>query len=67
MAYVGNKILFPVEIAATSFGICNAFARVVAIFSPLVAELKPDSISKYCFQGACFVAILAVTSLSMPA
>ena len=45
LVFIGTYYLFPTSIVATAFGICNIFARVATIFSPYVAEIKPDSIS----------------------
>lgn len=63
LAYIGNNILFPVKILGTSYGVCNVFGRLATIFSPLVAELKPESISKWCFIGAGGIAILAISNI----
>lgn len=41
LAYVGNSFLFPAIYSATAFGICNVFARVTTILSPIVAETPP--------------------------
>ena len=48
-AYLTNYQLFPVSIVATVFGICNIFARIATMFTPYIAELKPDSISQVMF------------------
>lgn len=47
---------------ATSYGLCNAFARGASILAPFVAELKPEAISKWCFS-ALMIAGLVVTSI----
>jgi hypothetical protein len=49
MLYVGTTYLFPIEFVATSFGICNIWARFFSIFSPYVAELKPEELSQWVF------------------
>jgi hypothetical protein len=59
LAYLGNVMLFPTVIVSTSFGICNIFSRVSTITAPFVAELKPESISKWVFCGFVIVATLA--------
>ena len=58
MAYVGNQYLFPIALVATSFSIGNFFARIATIFAPYIAELKPDSISKWVFIAVCSVAFV---------
>ena len=45
LVYLGNIMIFPTSLVATSFGICNIFARLGTIFAPFVAELKPETIS----------------------
>lgn len=39
--YLANSTIFPAIFAGTAFGICNIGAKVVTIFSPLTAEVKP--------------------------
>ena len=56
IAYIGNYYLFPSSIVATSFGICNIFARMSSIGSPFVAEL-PGNISKIVFVSVVGLAI----------
>ena len=34
MAYVGNQILFPISVVASSYGVCNFFSRCATILSP---------------------------------
>ena len=41
IAYIGNILLFPVTIVASTYGVCGIFARVSTIFAPFIAELKP--------------------------
>ena len=43
--FITNNKLFPVSIIATTYGICNTFCRTATIFTPYIAELKPESIS----------------------
>ena len=38
VAYVGNYALFPVNMVATTMGICNIVSRVATIFAPYIAE-----------------------------
>merc|ERR1711988_1316465 len=45
-AYLANYQVFPVQIVATAFGLCNIVARVTTILAPYIAELKPDSIAQ---------------------
>lgn len=40
--YLGNNI-FPVSYASQTIGLCNIFARVCTILSPLIAELSPPA------------------------
>ena len=58
VAYCGNVILFPVNILATSFGICNFFARISTISAPYIAELKPDNVPRWTFCVFVFIALL---------
>ena len=62
IGYVGNTHLFPISMVATSYGVCNIFARGASILAPLVAELKPESISKWSFS-VLMMASLAVTTV----
>ena len=48
------------KVVATSFGVCNVFGRIAGIFAPYVAELKPESISKYVFISMVSVAMVFV-------
>ena len=41
LVYLGNNLLFPISIKATSYGICNFVARLFTIGAPFFAELKP--------------------------
>ena len=41
LIYLAIPILFPTALNATSMGICNCFAKVMTITSPLAAELTP--------------------------
>ena len=62
IGYVGNTHLFPISVVATSYGLCNLFARGSSILAPLVAELKPEAISKWCFSGLMIIG-LVITSI----
>ena len=42
MAFVGTYLVFPANIVATALGMCNIVARIATIFSPYIAEVKPD-------------------------
>ena len=63
IAYIGNYYLFPSSIVATSFGICNIFARISSIGSPFVAELKPDKISKIAFSSVVALAFFVTCAI----
>lgn len=39
ICYMANGLLFPTQIAATTLGICNLFARCATIFAPFVAAV----------------------------
>ena len=58
-AYLANFWIFPQNIVATAFGICNIVGKLFTIFAPYVAELKPESISQ-----TIFVIIMSVTLLT---
>lgn len=62
LGYIGNTHLFPIAVVATSYGTCNLFARGSSILAPYVAEMKPDSISQWCFSILMIVG-LVVTSI----
>jgi hypothetical protein len=66
IAFLGNKLLFPTSSVATSYGICNTFARTLTIFAPFVAELKPEAISEWTFLTVCGLALLASLSIIAP-
>ena len=44
--------MFPVALCTTAFGICNIFARISTIMSPLIAEL-PDHVPMSIFSVIC--------------
>ena len=62
ISYIGNTHLFPIVVVATSYGTCNIFARGSSILAPYIAEMKPDSISQWCFSILMIVG-LVVTSI----
>lgn len=37
-AYIATPRVFPVKLCGAAFGICNVFARVATILSPMIAE-----------------------------
>ena len=39
MSYMSNGLFFPTQIAATTLGICNIFARSATIFAPFIAAV----------------------------
>lgn len=59
--YLANSTIFPAIFAGTTFGFCNIGAKVVTIFSPLTAEVKPPVpmiIFTILAGVACFLASL---------
>lgn len=58
LAYLGNMMLFPTSLLATSYGICNLFARGGTIFAPFVAELKPESIAQVVFMAVIGLSLM---------
>ena len=54
LSYLATPQMFPTALCATAFGICNVFARVATILSPLVAEL-PDPVPMSVFSIMCIV------------
>ena len=64
--FIANTKLFPVGIAATTFGICNTFCRAATIITPYIAEVKPESISFWIFFAVCIFASFASMNLKMP-
>ena len=63
LAYIGNILLFPTSFVATSFGICNIFARITTIFAPYLAELKPTLISQWTFVLITVLAYFASSAI----
>ena len=63
IAYIGNVLLFPVTIVASTIGVCNIFSRVLTIIAPFIAELKPVSISQWIFVVVCGIALWASLSI----
>jgi hypothetical protein len=49
-------------VVATSYGLCNAFARGASILAPFVAELKPEEVSMWSFSALMMLG-LVVTSI----
>ena len=51
---------------ATTFAICNVFSRVITIFAPYVAELKPETKSQWTFCGIALAALVSTLILIDP-
>ena len=58
-------MLFPVNVVATTYGVCNLFSRVATMFAPYVAELEPI-ISEWTFIIIAVCALLASGMLKKP-
>ncbi|CDW83769.1 solute carrier family member 5 [Stylonychia lemnae] len=41
ICYLANATIFPTIFAGTAFGICNIFAKMATIISPMLAEVDP--------------------------
>jgi hypothetical protein len=41
IAFLVNSVYYPAVLASTAFGVCNLFARLISVTSPLIAELEP--------------------------
>lgn len=65
LMYLANAQIFPVTIVATTIGICNVACRTSSMFSPLIAELKPESISYVYFQVCSVISIMATLRLTI--
>ena len=52
LCYLATPQMFPVALCTTAFGICNIFARLATILSPLIAEL-PDPVPMSMFTIIC--------------
>ena len=66
LVYFIMPTLFPVEITATAFGICNIFARFSTILSPILAELDgPTPMLCYAFTsiGAMIASMFLITGV----
>lgn len=66
LVYLGNNLLFPVSIKATSYGICNFVSRLFTVGAPFFAELKPISISEFTFIGFCVLSVIATFCIRQP-
>lgn len=66
LAYLGNMLLFPTSLVASSYGICNLFARAGTIFAPFIAELKPESIAQFIFLIIIGLSLLAAQLIRVP-
>lgn len=66
LLYLGNTQMFPMNMIATSYGICAVFARLFTIFSPVVAEIKPDTIPQWMFVAVAAAAVFASTMITKP-
>ena len=52
LSYLAPPQMFPTALCTTAFGICNIFARISTILSPLIAEL-PDPVPMSIFSVIC--------------
>lgn len=59
-------MLFPTALLASSYGICNLFARSGTIFAPFVAELKPDTIAQLVFMGIIGLSLMSSQMIRTP-
>ena len=53
---------FPTAYSSTVFGACNVFARIMSIFSPLIAEV-PAPVPMIVYACFCFMSMLGTTLL----
>jgi len=53
-----TPLLFPTHLTATAFGICNIFARMLSILSPLLAE-APEPLPMLVYSGSAIIALIA--------
>jgi len=63
--YVSTPFIFPLRLCGTAFGICNLFARFIAISAPYIAELTvpvPMSIFSILVLISVFVALFVSKS-----
>ena len=42
LVYISNALVFPTLFSATAIGICNIIARLVSIFVPYFAQIRPN-------------------------
>lgn len=54
---------FPIIYSATVFGACNIFARVISIFSPLIAEISAP-LPMIIYGIFCLLSVLGTSFLS---
>jgi hypothetical protein len=66
LLYVGNYLLFPVSMLATSLGICNLFARMFTVPSSFVAELKPEFVPMAFYVVFNLFCMFLTLSLKIP-
>jgi len=63
--YLANSTIFPAIFAGTAFGICNIGAKLVTIFSPVMAEITPPT-PMIIFCGFASVALVAALMIQQP-
>jgi len=66
LVYVITPTLFPTDLCSTSFGVCNAFAMLSSVFSPMIAELKepvPMLVYGFTSVAATFASIFLFTKV----
>jgi hypothetical protein len=66
LLYVGNFLLFPVSMLATSLGICNLFSRFFTVPSSYVAEFKPEFMPMTFYVAFNLFCLVLTLSLRIP-
>lgn len=67
ICYMANGLLFPTQIAATTLGICNLFARCATIFAPFVAAVfETPRTPMIIFSTIALLALIASFLLKKP-
>ena len=63
LCFLVTSEYFPVMHRATVFGACNIIARLISIFSPLIAEINPP-IPMIIYGVFCVLGVLGISFLS---
>ena len=63
--FIATPWLFPIQVNATAFGICNLVGRLFALAAPIVAEFE-SPLPMMIFSVACAISILLSFFIQQP-